>query len=150
MHCLIYYSRKDYIIMKNIVLSGCALIVILLMSGCNSGIGVANGYGFTAPGIIFSSGVQGGTSEPNLEIMKRPYKHLGRVSGEATQTNVLLIVTVGDASIEAAQADALAKVKNADALINRNFDIKHNSILSLFTTATLRVTGDAIQYTDKQ
>lgn len=65
------------------------------------------------------------------------------------QTNVLLLITLGDASIEAAQTDALSKAKGADALINRNVDIEHFSVLGLFTVAKLRVTGDAIRYTDK-
>lgn len=124
--------------------------LVLFLTGCNSGIGVANGYGYTAPGIIVTNGIQGGTSEQNLEILKRPYKHLGRVSGTSTQTNVLLLFAFGDASIEAAQTKALQKVRNADALINRNFDIAHWSVLSLFTKATLRVTGDAIQFTDQK
>ena len=126
-----------------------ATAIAVLMFGCNSSIAVGNGYGYTAPGLIYSSGIQGGVSEPNFEILKRPYQHLGRVSGESVQVNTLLLVTLGDASIEAAQLDALAKAPKADALINRSFDIKHTSILGLFTTATLRVTGDAIKYTDK-
>ncbi len=134
--------------MKTVFLMAFAAAALFL-AGCNSSIGVANGYGFTAPGLILTKGVQGGTSELNIDALKRPYKNLGRVAGEAVQTNVLLLVTVGDASIEAAQNDALSRIKNADALINRNFDIESWSILGLFTTATLRVTGDAITYTDK-
>ena len=122
---------------------------MLLLAGCNSGIGVGSGFGYTAPGLIFSNGVQGGVSELNIDALKRPYKHISRVKGESEQANVLLLITLGDASIEAAQTDALSKVKGADALINRNFDIEHFSVLGLFTTAKLRVTGDAIKYTDK-
>lgn len=129
-----------------VVLSVCALF---LLTGCNSGIGVASGFGYTAPGLIYSMGVQGGVSELNVDAIKRPYKHIARVSGESIQSNVLLLVTTGDASIEAAQTDALSKAKGADALINRNFDVAHVSILGLFTVAKLRVTGDAIQFTDK-
>lgn len=131
--------------MKTIFLAALAAAALFL-AGCNSSIGVANGYGFTAPGLILTKGIQGGTSELNIDALKRPYKTLGRVSGKAIQTNVLLLVTVGDASIEAAQQDALARFKDADALINRNFDIESWSLLGLFTTATLRVTGDAIKY----
>ena len=131
------------------VLFSAALIgAVLLLAGCNSGIGVASGFGYTAPGVIFSSGVQGGMSELNIDALKRPYKHVARVRGEASQTNVLLLFTSGDASIEAAQADALSKAKGAEALINRNFDVAHFSLLGIFTVAKLRVTGDAIQYTD--
>ena len=122
---------------------------MLLLAGCNSGICVGSGFGYTAPGLIYSNGVQGGVSELNIDALKRPYKHISRVKGESEQTNVLLLITLGDASIEAAQTDALSKVKGADALINRNFDIEHFSVLGLFTTAKLRVTGDAIKYTDK-
>lgn len=122
---------------------------MLLLTGCNSAIGVANGYGYTAPGLIYSNAKQGGTTELNIDALKRPYKHLGRVSGTSMQANVLLLLTGGDASLEAAQRDALSKVREADALINRNFDVEHQSILGLFTIAKLHVTGDAIQYTDK-
>ena len=124
-------------------------MLLAVATGCNSGIGVREGFGYVAPSVIYSGGVQGGVAEPNLEIIKRPYTHLRRVSGEASQTNILMLVTFGDASIEKAQNDALAKARGADALINRNFDVKQLSILCLFSTATLRVSGDAIKYTDK-
>lgn len=123
--------------------------LMLLLTGCNSSIGVVSGYGYTAPGLIWSNAKQGGTTELNIDALKRPYKHLGRVSGTSMQANVLLLLTGGDASLEAAQRDALSKVKGADAIINRNFDVEHQSILGLFTVAKLHVTGDAIQFTDK-
>lgn len=135
---------------KKVAMMLAAVAAVVVLSACNSGIGLAGGYGHTAPGVIYSQGIQGGTSDMNVEHLKRPYKHLGRVSGESFQTNVLLLVTLGDASIETAQKNALLQIKEADALINRNIDVKHTSILGLFTTAILRVTGDAIQYTDKQ
>ena len=126
------------------------VMLVAVLAGCNNGIGVREGYGYAFPGLIYSDGTQGGASEPTFEVLKRPYKHLGRVTGESAQTNVLLLVTLGDASIEKAQNDALMKAKGADALINRNFDVKHMSILGLFTIATLQVSGDAIKYTDAQ
>ena len=132
-----------------VLVSAALMGLVLLLAGCNSGVGVASGFGYTAPGVIYSSGVQGGVSELNIDALKRPYKHISRVRGESTQTNILLLFTMGDASIESAQLDALSKVKGADALINRNFDVAHFSLFSLFTVAKLRVTGDAIQYTDK-
>lgn len=125
------------------------LLTALFLTGCNNHIGIASGFGYTAPGVIYSNGIQGGKSELNIDALKRPYKHVGRVSGESSQTNILLLFTVGDASIEAAQQDALSKFNAAEALINRNFDVAHFSILGLFTTAKLRVTGDAIRFTDK-
>ena len=127
----------------------CATSTLLLTTtGCNRATGVRAGYGFVAPGMIYSQTAQGGEIEPNLEILKRPYKHLGKTTGEATSTNVLLIVGAGDASISKAQNDALMKVQGADAIINRVFDVKSFSILGLFTTTTLVVSGDAIQFTD--
>lgn len=133
--------------MKKMSLLIVGAIVLATASGC-AGIGVREGYGYVAPSVIYSGGIQGGSTEPVLEVLKRPYTHLGRVSGEASQTNILMLVTAGDASIEKAQSEALSKVKGADALINRNIDVKQMSILCLFTVATLRVSGDAIKYTD--
>lgn len=136
--------------MKKVMIMVAGMGFLLFLAGCNTGIRVSDGYGHTLSGAVYTGGIQGGRSEQNLEILKRPYKHLGRVSGTSSQSNILMIVAFGDASIEAAQQDALQKVKNADTLINRNFDIKRMSVLGLFSTATLRVTGDAIQFTDKK
>ena len=136
--------------MKKCILLVSMIVSAIAFTGCNSSIGVREGFGYTAPGIIYSQGANGGVAEPNFEILKRPYKHISRVSGESSQTNVLLVLTTGDASIEAAQKNALGKAKNADALINRNFDVKHFSVLGVFTIATLQVTGDAIQFTDNR
>ena len=133
--------------MKKIVYSLAVMSVIFLLTGCGT-YGLRQGYGFTIPGAIVASGTQGGSTEPNFEILKRPYQHLRRVTGEASQTNILLLFSFGDASIEAAQQDALMKVQGADALINRNFDVKYFSLFGTFTIVTLQVTGDAIDYTD--
>ena len=136
--------------MRSFLLVAAALILLAVVTGCSIGAGVRGGFGYVAPSIIYAGGVQGGASEPNLEIIKRPYRHVRRVTGEASQTNVLMLVTFGDASIEKAQNDALIRAAGADALINRNFDVSQLSILGLFSTATLRVSGDAIKYTDNK
>jgi len=133
--------------MKKYLFGVAASAIAVLLVGCST-LGVHEGFAATMPSVIFSRGTQGGATEPNLEVLKRPYKHLSRVSGEASQVNVLVLVTAGDASIESAQKDALLKVQGADTLINRNFDIRHFSLFSIFTIATLRVTGDAIKFTD--
>lgn len=135
--------------MRKMLLSIAICSLAAMLAGCNNLVTVQNGFGAVAPGIILSRGTQGGAIEPNLEILKRPYVHLGRVTGDASQSNILFLFTSGDASIDAAERDALSKVKNADALINRNFNVKHSSFLCLFTVATLQVTGDAIKFTDK-
>ena len=121
----------------------------LFAAGCNSATGVRNGFGYVAPALIYTQTAQGGAFEPNQDVLARPYVHLGRVSGESSASNVLLIISSGDASIEKAQNDALRKVKNADALINRVFDVRSFSIFGLFTTSTLVVTGDAVKFTSK-
>ena len=135
--------------MKKMMLSAAVCALAAMLTGCNNLVTVQNGFCAAVPGVIFSRGIQGGAVEPNLEILKRPYTHLGRVNGEASQSNILFLITTGDASIDAAEKDALSKVKNADALINRNFNVKHFSLLCLFTVATLQVSGDAIKFSDK-
>ncbi len=135
--------------MKKMLLSIAICTLAAILTGCNNLVTVQNGFGAVAPGIILSRGIQGGATEPNLEILKRPYGHLARVTGEASQSNILFLFTSGDASIDAAERDALSKVRNADALINRNFNVKHFSFLCIFTVATLQVTGDAIKFSDK-
>ena len=135
--------------MKRLLLMTTGLMLLAVASGC-CGIGVRSGFGYVMPSLIYSGGTQGGVAEPNMEIITRPYQHLGRVTGEASQTNILMLVTAGDASIERAQQDALSKISGADALINRNFDVGQLSIFGLFSTATLKVSGDAIRYTDRK
>ena len=136
--------------MKIWLFAAAGTMLLAVMSGCHDGIGVKEGFGHAPLGIIYSHGIQGGATEPNLEIIKRPYRHLGRVSGDASQTNILFLFTGGNASIEKAQKDALSKAKGADALINRNFDVSHTPLLGIFTVATLQVSGDAIKFTDNQ
>ena len=133
--------------MKKLVYGAAVMMVVVLVTGCGT-YGLRSGYGIYMPGALVASGIQGGGTEQNLEILKRPYQHLRRVTGESSQTNILMLFSFGDASIESAQCDALAKVQGADALINRNFDVKHFSLIGLFTISTLQVTGDAIDYTD--
>lgn len=136
--------------MKTIlVLSSAAIMLAVCCTGCVNAVGVANGYGYTPPALVYSNMNIGSHTEPNYEYLKRPYEVLGRVEGESSMFNVLLITAYGDGSCLRAEQDALRKMKNADALINRTFSIKHHSILSLFTQVTNCVSGDAIRYTDE-
>jgi len=117
-------------------------------TGCASGYFGINGYGTPAPGLIFSDTTAGSHTELNLEYLKRPYEVLGHAEGEAEAINVLFVYAGGDSSCGMAEDNALRKFKNADALINRTFSVKHFSVLSLFNKVTNRVSGDAIRYLD--
>ena len=133
---------------KILAIAAAASGIALFGTGCVNNLAVGNGYGFAPPALIYSGCTVGSHTEPNYEYLKRPYEVLGTVTGEATTTNILLLASFGDGSVIAAEKDALSKIKGADALINRSFYTKHNSVLSLFTAVSNCVTGDAIRYTD--
>lgn len=129
-----------------LAVAACGLAVFC--TGCASGYGVVNGYGGPYPGLIFSETISGSHTEPTFEYMKRPYEVLGHAEGEAEAINVLFVYAGGDSSCGMAESNALRKFKDADALINRTFSVKHFSVLSLFNRVTNRVSGDAIRYLD--
>lgn len=144
-------ERKKQKVMKKCVLFAAAAIgITMLGTGCVNNLGMANGYGFAPPALVYSGTTFGSYTEQNIEALKRPYEILGTVTGEAETTNILLIASFGDGSIVAAEKDALSKIKGADAIINRTFYTKHNSVLCIFTAVTNCVTGTAIRYTDSK
>lgn len=133
---------------RQLALFGALALVMVSVTGCINTGGMAYGFPAVAPGLVYSDAKFGGYVEENMDAAKRPYVNLGTVTGTSKAVNVLLLVSTGDASNVAAERDALNKVKGADAIINRVYDAEHFSILSVFSVATNRVTGEAIRYTD--
>jgi hypothetical protein len=133
--------------MKKILMLGTSCAVVALLSGCAlvSGYNVGSGYPGTLPGILLSDQSRGGMIHAKVESMK-DMEILGPVSSKVSATNVLLMLSCGDASIEAAKKIALEKYPNADDVVNVETDIHHFGVVSVFNIVTLKYRGIAVKY----
>jgi hypothetical protein len=77
---------------------------------------------------------------------RTPHKVLGETSGRSTAVSFLGLVSIGDAGIDAAYRNALAKIPQADALKGIRTDYKIMSIFGIITTYQTEVSGWAIQF----
>jgi hypothetical protein len=133
--------------MKKILFLGASCAVATLLSGCalTSGYSLGCGYPGTMPGLLLSDQVRGGMIHGKVESMK-DMEVLGPVSSKVSATNVLLMCSTGDASIEAAKKIALEKYPSADDVVNVETDMHHFSIVSIVNVVTLKYRGIAVKY----
>lgn len=130
---------------KNILLALGIFSVIVLTSGCMSAYVPNGGYSAAYPAVIYTNETHPSFIGEKVENLSG-IEILGDVKGSASASNVLLIVTLGDNSIEKAKADALRKIAGADDIINVEIDTQTHSILGIFTTVTTTINGKAIKY----
>ena len=116
-----------------------------LLCGCQTGYVNNYGFGSTMPGVIYSDQTRGDFMGNKLENIDG-VTVLGRVHGESSATNVLLLVARGNCGIAAAKADAMKAYPYADDIVNIEVDTQHESILCLYNTSTTKLTGYAIKY----
>ena len=90
--------------MKKCLMLGASCAVVALLSGCalTSGYNLGGGYPGTLPGLLISDQSRGGMIHGKVESMK-DMEVLGPVSSKVSASNVLLVCSIGDASIEAAK-----------------------------------------------
>lgn len=133
--------------MKKWLMLGACCAVVALLSGCAlvSGYNVGGGYPGTLPGLLISDQSRGGMIHAKVASMA-DMEVLGPVSSKVSATNVLLVCSNGDASIEAAKKIALEKYPNADDVVNVETDIHHFGIVSVFNVVTLKYRGIAVKY----
>ncbi len=130
---------------KNILLALGILNLTLLTSGCMSTYVPNGGYAAAYPSVIYTNETHPSFVGEKMENLSG-VEVLGDVKGSASASNVLLIITLGDNSIEKAKSDALRKVAGADDIINVEIDTHTHSVLGLFTTVTTTINGKAIKY----
>lgn len=134
--------------MKKVMLMVGIIGAALLMNGCallHSGYSVGGGFPRTMPGILMSSQTTGAYMAPKLASIKDVVV-LGPVSSVVTAHNGLLLISSGDASINAAKSEALKKYPQADDVVNVEIDVKHEGLLCFYNTVTMYYRGLAIQY----
>ena len=128
---------------KILLILGAVCAVIL--TGCQAAYSVSDGYARTMPGVLVSNQTSGGVIIPKVESMA-DMEMLGRVNSSVSASNILMLVSFGDASIAHAKEEALRAYPQADDVVNVEIDIKHSSILSIYNTVTMKYTGIAIKY----
>ena len=131
--------------LKSLLSSIAIFSIALICAGCMSAYVPNGGYSAAYPAVIYTNETHPSFVGERVENLSG-VEILGNVKGSASASNVLLIVSLGNNSIEKAKADALSKISGADDIINIEVDTTTHSILGLFTTVTTTINGKAIKY----
>ena len=120
--------------------------ITIFCNGCRvAGYANNNSFGAPFPGVIYTQVTHPSFIGNKLDNTD-DVEILGNAEGSASATDVLLVCTLGDCSIQAAKKDALAKYPGADDILNMEVDTQHISILSVFNTITTKINGKAVKY----
>jgi len=110
---------------------------------------------FAAICIIFltscgtNTGGMGMANLTQVELGENNFRNLGSVAGEASSNWILFFGPLGKEALMAeAKADLLknAKLTGSQALVNMTWDSKLSTIFGIFTTKTLYVTADIVEF----
>lgn len=131
--------------MKKVMIVICGVISAMFFSGCIAGYHIGAGFPRTLPGVLISDQKSGGYIAPKLASMK-DVEILGPVESTVECSELLMLVSEGDASIGKAKTLALSKYPQADDVVNVEIDIHHKGVLSLRNLVVMHYRGIAIRY----
>lgn len=127
---------KKAIMMAVLALSG------LAVTGC---VNTCDGFPSVYPGVVYSEYQAAAKVQDRVIPPNRNYTVVRKVGAQAKTTNVLGLVSIGDASYATLKKTALSGVA-ADDIINLEVDFAHKTVLGILTEVTTTIYGDAIKY----
>lgn len=100
-----------------------------------------------------SASVMGNTnvSQTNVELSKKNFNILGKVSGESTNTHIFFIGGMSNtALLEKAKNDMMANanLSGSKAVINVTYDKHYNGFLPFYSKVTITASAYIIEFTE--
>ncbi len=138
--------------MKKMLLSAAVLCLGAICFGSETQIIQPVKYGngslaSTIGGLVFSDATRAMYHSPRVDL--RNYKVLGKVTGEVSMRNFVLLVNLGDTGFEALKRNALRQYPDADDIVNFDIDSNHFNILFFYIRTSVRINGIAVKYLTK-
>lgn len=109
---------------------------IMLLASCSGGMLM----GRTPMGLLYANEFGPITKDQGTQIV-----HGNKVQGKSCASSILGLIATGDASILAAEQDALSKAYGATALTNTEVDFNFTNILGIYSSFCTIVTGVAVK-----
>lgn len=118
----------------------------LLLTGCTGNlITTSDGFATVPPGLLFSE-MKGATLvQKRSELASGKYVVVKPVTASATTTNILALISQGDASYATLKSQALSGT-GADDIINLEVDYTNSNILGIVNKVTCTINGTAVKY----
>ena len=130
--------------MKKATILAALVLAGMSFTGCMNGVAVHSGMPSCAPGALFSELKAGALVQDRAE--GRSYIVVKQVTAQATTTNFIGAISIGDASYATLKDQAL-RGTGADDIINLEVDFVQNNLLGIVNKVTTVINGTAIKYT---